>query len=73
MYPVAVATAAVVALIGVLYARWRLREARYPPAPQKLPIFGNLFQIPRLEPWIWCSELKERYGVVVASCLSLSY
>lgn len=47
------------------YHHLHLRRAHnkgLPPGPPGAFIAGNAFQIPRSEPWVWCGQLKEKYG-----------
>ncbi|TFK21913.1 O-methylsterigmatocystin oxidoreductase [Coprinopsis marcescibilis] len=35
-----------------------------PPGPKGVPIFGNLFQIPKIEPWLTYKDWSKEYGEV---------
>ncbi len=58
----------VVALLIILYfrsiARWRARTCGrpLPPGPKRLPIIGNMFNIPRLKQWVGYRDLSRQLG-----------
>ncbi|KAI1792486.1 cytochrome P450 [Ganoderma leucocontextum] len=61
----------VVALLIVLYfrsiARWRARTCGrpLPPGPKRLPIVGNLFNMPRSKQWLGYRDLSHELGDVL--------
>ncbi|KAI0792996.1 cytochrome P450 [Irpex lacteus] len=59
-------TSSVVVLIGV--ATWTvfssLRKRHSPPGPPRLPILGNVLQVPTQMPWIQFTEWSKQYGPI---------
>lgn len=53
--------ALVVALLGYLRSRSN-PTLPYPPGPKKLPILGNLLDIPRNFEWITYAQWSKEYG-----------
>ncbi|KAI0641987.1 CyP450 monooxygenase [Trametes meyenii] len=43
----------------------RMRGLPLPPGPPRLPIFGNLFNIPRIRPWLGFRDMRKEYGDLV--------
>ncbi|KAI0770514.1 cytochrome P450 [Fomes fomentarius] len=43
----------------------RLRGLRLPPGPRPLPLFGNIFAIPRVRPWLVYGQLQKKYGYIM--------
>ena len=59
-------TLLVLLLIGAL-TYWidvnkRKRLRLVPPGPKALPIFGNIFDLPKEKPWVTYKEWAEKYG-----------
>ena len=49
--------------LGILYVYRKTRpSAVLPPGPLQAPVVGNLFQVPKEQPWIKYSEWAEQYG-----------
>ena len=34
----------------------------YPPGPPGIPVLGNLFNMPKIQPWVAYRELSRKYG-----------
>ncbi|RDX45817.1 cytochrome P450 [Lentinus brumalis] len=52
----------------VLYAlSWRARSRgrSLPPGPQRLPVVGNLFNMPKVHPWLAYRDLCSKYGDIL--------
>ncbi|KAF8504866.1 cytochrome P450 [Russula emetica] len=43
----------------------RRRGLPYPPGPLSWPIIGNLFDIPKVEPWIAYTDMSKKYGDII--------
>ncbi|KAF9473508.1 putative monooxygenase [Pholiota conissans] len=53
-------------VIGLLTYRSLSGSAkRYPPGPRRLPIIGNLHQVPTKHPWLVFSEWNKVYGGII--------
>ncbi|CAK5279069.1 unnamed protein product [Mycena citricolor] len=46
--------------------RQRGRRAPLPPGPPRLPLIGNLLDIPAKEPWLAFTEMRAKYGDVTS-------
>jgi hypothetical protein len=56
---------AIVLLLGY-YIHKKLRSAKFPPGPRRLPIIGNLLEAPEGSPWISFSKWIKEYGPLVS-------
>ena len=57
---------AILAVVAGLYV-WgicvtRSKRLPLPPGPRRLPIIGNLLDLPPVRPWLRYSEWAKRYG-----------
>lgn len=50
------------AVIASLYLRARKNQLPLPPGPKGLPIFGNMFQLPKECGWIKYEEWSKEIG-----------
>jgi hypothetical protein len=51
------------AFLSVLYVYRKTRpSAVLPPGPPQAPVVGNLFQMPKEQPWLKYAAWAERYG-----------
>ncbi|KAI0061752.1 cytochrome P450 [Artomyces pyxidatus] len=55
-------------LLFVFYlrARWARARLPYPPGPKPLPLIGNLFDFPRVTPWVTYRQMAKQYGDVIS-------
>lgn len=68
----------VVGLTVLTVYLWRSRAAQaklskgfpLPPGPQRKPLVGNLFDIPRSKNWYKFFEWKEKYGMRISTYYS---
>ncbi len=53
-----------VAVVFVLLVKWfkALNMAPLPPGPRPLPIIGNMFDMPKVLPWVGYREWSKIYG-----------
>ncbi|KAL0058160.1 hypothetical protein AAF712_015167 [Marasmius tenuissimus] len=60
------ALAVLVAVLIVTYAtyRTRTRSFKYPPGPRRLPLIGNLLQLPSRRQWVKFREWALEYGPI---------
>ncbi|KAF9050355.1 cytochrome P450 [Panaeolus papilionaceus] len=61
-------TTLLIGLVGVAVLRAivsRVRRPKYPPGPTRLPLVGNLLQLPKEEAWVTYKDWKEKYGDVI--------
>ena len=52
--------------------RVRSRELPYPPGPKRIPIIGNLFDMPSRDEWVTYKRWSDQYGTASQSFRSLS-
>lgn len=50
------------AIIAMRLIATRLRRPKYLPGPPRLPLVGNLFQMPESEAWVTYRKWAETYG-----------
>ncbi|KAF8907819.1 cytochrome P450 [Gymnopilus junonius] len=58
-YPIALGLVAILAVRMI--AGW-IRRPKYLPGPPRLPLVGNLFDMPESESWVTYNKWKETYG-----------
>lgn len=56
-----------VAVSCIAYVLWRhavgtARISKLPPGPRRLPLLGNLFDLPRHTPWLTFQRRAKQYG-----------
>ncbi|KAJ3775933.1 cytochrome P450 [Lentinula raphanica] len=55
-------------LVVISSTLWAIKaihlRSRLPPGPSGLPILGNVFQLPRSQPWLTFSEWTKHYGPI---------
>jgi hypothetical protein len=65
-----VSSITVVFALGTLFILYLLhqqrRRAKLPPGPPRLPIIGNLHQVPKGPAWVTYKKWVEKYGPLVA-------
>ena len=61
---------AFLALVHYAHKLWARKRSRMPPGPLPLPIFGNIFDLPRIKPWEVYRELSVKYGACCRRQLS---
>lgn len=54
------------------YALSLTRGKRLPPGPRRLPVIGNVHQMPVESPWMAFSEWGKTYGALTSSLTSLA-
>ncbi|KAH0840986.1 cytochrome P450 [Fonsecaea pedrosoi] len=62
------AVIAVVVVLAALIIRFRnlgMRPKNYPPGPPTIPVFGNLFQMPRSKLHEGLAKMSEQYGPIM--------
>ena len=74
-WPVTIA-GLVAALSALLFWRTRhpsqhSRSPPLPPGPFRIPLIGNILDIPRKSPWLGYQELSRRYGMLNLFTLQL--
>ncbi|KAI5479627.1 cytochrome P450, family 2, subfamily U [Pseudohyphozyma bogoriensis] len=64
--PSTLAAVGVVLVLAYLAAQYRNRKSRgpLPPGPKGIPIFGNLFQVPKSRPWVKMEEWTREFGPI---------
>jgi len=55
----------------IYYASSKRSLAPLPPGPKKLPVLGNLFNIPRIQPYVAYKALSKQLGMVPTYTTSL--
>ncbi|KAJ8072810.1 hypothetical protein PM082_016369 [Marasmius tenuissimus] len=60
-------TLAALCVTAYLVSRYwtRAKHAALPPGPPSKPLIGNILKIPREDPWIALTEMKEKHGDVI--------
>jgi len=48
--------------LGILYSRQRQKKLPFPPGPKRLPVVGNLFDMPAGSEWITYKQWGKLYG-----------
>ncbi|EJD42206.1 cytochrome P450 [Auricularia subglabra TFB-10046 SS5] len=58
--------------LGVAYVLGRLlgNSRRFPPGPSQLPLFGNAFQVPTENTWLYFAALAKKFGPMVRLSLA---
>lgn len=51
-----------IALLALLWLRWRAQPLPYPPGPRPFPIIGNIFDMPQSKFAITWSRFGDEYG-----------
>lgn len=74
VHPVNVSTAMSLVLVFLLflYSLRRPRKEALPPGPRRWPLVGNLFQLPRVKPWLTYREWAKTYGKIYVALSPLS-
>nr|QQO98481.1 FrzL [Cladobotryum sp.] len=54
-----------VACYGLVYYRRKRQRLPLPPGPPQLPLVGNLYQIPEMNPWRTYREWHQKYGPII--------
>ena len=47
-------------------------KAQLPPGPKRLPIVGNIFQMPRSREWLKAAEWRKEYGMILRPFFTLT-
>ncbi|KAM5539417.1 hypothetical protein V8D89_006869 [Ganoderma adspersum] len=66
-------SALIILVIASIYLYWAKPSRRgtsirstLPPGPSSLPVVGNLFNIPKVSPWLAYRELSRQYGKILS-------
>ena len=57
--------------LGIYYVSSKRSSAPLPPGPKKLPVLGNLFNMPRIQPYVAYKALSKQLGMVPTYTSSL--
>ncbi|TBU30035.1 hypothetical protein BD311DRAFT_805834 [Dichomitus squalens] len=62
------ASLGLVSLAVLLVVLWRStpRQGPLPPGPPRLPLVGNLLDIPKISPWVAYRDLSRKYGKILS-------
>jgi len=66
----------IVAICAFFFGLSLIRRKNLPPGPRRLPIIGNVHQLPVQSPWVTFGEWSKIYGkyrYVVSLCVCLTY
>jgi hypothetical protein len=62
----------IVAICAFFFGLSLLRRKNLPPGPRRLPLIGNVHQLPVQSPWITFGEWSKKYGEYQAVCRSVN-
>ncbi|EEB92602.1 hypothetical protein MPER_08863, partial [Moniliophthora perniciosa FA553] len=59
-----VAGVALLSMVAIHYIQWIQEDKKLPPGPRRLPLLGNLLQVPVLRPYPKFREWAKEYGPI---------